>query len=58
MIAANTDVLIDFAGQTIGMADSMIAGIALTHGVRLFTRNRKHFERVPPLKLVDSGGGR
>jgi tRNA(fMet)-specific endonuclease VapC len=49
---------LDRAGQTIGMADSLIAGIALTHGVRLFTRNRKHFERVAHLKLVDVGGGR
>ena len=46
------------AGQTIGMADSLIAGIVVTHGVRLFTRNRKHFERVPHLKLVDVSGRR
>jgi predicted nucleic acid-binding protein len=49
---------LDRTGQTIGMADSLIAGIALTHGVRLFTRNRKHFERVANLKLVDLGGDR
>jgi len=41
------------AGTGIGMADSLIAGIALTHGARLLTRNRKHFERVPDLKLAD-----
>jgi tRNA(fMet)-specific endonuclease VapC len=41
------------AGQSIGMADSLIAGIALAHNMALFTRNRKHFERVPHLKLVD-----
>ncbi len=41
-------------GQSIGMADSLIAGIALAHDMPLFTRNRKHFERVPHLKLVDS----
>lgn len=46
------------AGQSIGMADSLIAGIALTHGARLFTRNRKHFERVANLKLVDLEGAR
>lgn len=47
---------LDRAGQTIGMGDSLIAGIALTHGVRLFTRNRKHFDRVANLKLVDIEG--
>lgn len=41
------------AGQTIGMADSLIAGIALTQRAALFTRNRKHFDRVPQLALVD-----
>ena len=47
---------LDRTGQTIGMGDSLIAGIALTHGVRLFTRNRKHSERVANLKLIDVGG--
>lgn len=41
------------AGAGIGMADSLIAGIALTHGASLMTRNRRHFERIPGLKLVD-----
>lgn len=50
---------LDRTGQTIGMGDSLIAGIALAHGARLFTRNRKHFERVPALQLVSlEGGGR
>lgn len=49
---------LDRAGQPIGMADSLIAGIALTHGVRLFTRNRKHFDRVPHLKIVEVEGAR
>ena len=39
-------------GQKIGMADSLIAGIALAHGLPLFTRNRAHFERVENLKLL------
>ncbi len=39
-------------GNTIGMADSLIAGIALANGLPLFTRNRKHFERVEGLRLV------
>ncbi len=40
-------------GQAIGMADSLIAGIALVHDLPLFTRNRKHFERVPELTLLE-----
>ena len=39
------------AGTKIGMADSLIAGIALDHGAILITRNRKHYQRVPGLKL-------
>lgn len=41
------------AGTGIGMADSLIAGITLAHGGSLLTRNRRHFERVPELKLAD-----
>ena len=37
---------------TIGMADSLIAGICLTRDGTLITRNKKHFERVPNLKLA------
>ena len=38
-------------GTAIGMGDSLIAGIVLAnHGV-LLTRNTKHFERVPGLRL-------
>ena len=44
-------------GETIGMGDSLIAGIALAHGLPLFTRNRKHFERIASLKLVDLAEG-
>jgi tRNA(fMet)-specific endonuclease VapC len=40
-------------GRSIGMADSLIAGIALTHSLPLFTRNRKHFSRVAGITLVD-----
>lgn len=49
---------LDRAGQTIGMGDSLIAGIALAHGARLFTRNRKHFDRVAALQLAPLEGGR
>lgn len=40
-------------GQYIGMGDSLIAGIALSQELPLFTRNRRHFERVTGLRLVD-----
>jgi predicted nucleic acid-binding protein len=44
----------DREGRPIGMGDSLIAGIALTHGLALLTRNRSHFERVNDLKLIDA----
>jgi tRNA(fMet)-specific endonuclease VapC len=35
----------------IGMADCLIAGICRTRAAILLTRNRRHFERVPGLRL-------
>ena len=43
-------------GRAIGMADSLIAGIALVHNLPLFTRNRSHFDRVPGLRVVEEAG--
>jgi tRNA(fMet)-specific endonuclease VapC len=43
---------LELRGSGIGMADSLIAGIALTHESILLTRNRRHFERVEGLKLA------
>lgn len=40
------------AGASIGMADSLIAGIVLEHGGPLLTRNRRPFEHVEGLRLV------
>jgi predicted nucleic acid-binding protein len=40
-------------GQTIGMADYLIAGICLSRSATLLTRNRRHFERIPNLLLGD-----
>jgi tRNA(fMet)-specific endonuclease VapC len=40
------------AGASIGMADSLIAGIVLVHNATLLTRNLKHFERVTGLRLA------
>ena len=39
-------------GMAIGMADSLIAGIALTADLALLTRNRRHFERVEGLMFA------
>lgn len=38
-------------GQSIGMGDSLIAGITLANRGILLTRNRQHFERVAGLSL-------
>jgi tRNA(fMet)-specific endonuclease VapC len=42
-------------GVSIGMADSLIAGIALVNNLPLLTRNRKRFENVEGLRLVPLG---
>lgn len=39
-------------GHSIGVADSLQAGICLSRGLPLATRNRRHFERVPGLELA------
>ena len=39
-------------GRDIGPADSMIAAIALAHGLTVATRNLKHFMRVTDLEVV------
>lgn len=44
---------LESAGLAIGMADSLIAGVALSQGAVLLTRNRRHFDRVVGLKLAD-----
>jgi tRNA(fMet)-specific endonuclease VapC len=40
------------SGNSIGMADSLIAGIVTSNGGALLTRNRRHFERVTGLRLA------
>lgn len=42
-------------GRSIGVADSLQAGICLRHDLPLATRNRTHFERVEGLGLADVG---
>lgn len=43
---------LEAAGTTIGMADSLIAGIVLNRESMLLTRIRRHFERVASLRLA------
>src|SRR5207245_1960342 len=38
-------------GQTISQFDLAIAATALQHGMILLSENRKHYERIPNLKL-------
>lgn len=39
-------------GQGIGIPDTLQAGICLRHDLPLATRNVRHFERVPGLRLA------
>ncbi|MHB1868496.1 MAG: type II toxin-antitoxin system VapC family toxin [Nitrososphaerales archaeon] len=47
------EILADLArsGELIDYRDAMIAGIVVESGLTLVTRNRKHFARIPKLKL-------
>ena len=49
--AARVRRVLESRGQSIGMADSLIAGICLSNDGMLLTRNRAHFERVEGLAL-------
>jgi tRNA(fMet)-specific endonuclease VapC len=50
--AAQVRRTLDRRGEAIGMADSLIAGVVLTRGATLLTRNRRHFDRVKGLQVV------
>lgn len=50
--AANLRQELERTGFAIGMADSLIAGVAVANGLPLLTRNQKHFERIEGLSLV------
>jgi len=52
-VAADIRQRLERSGEPIGMADYLIAGIAISRSLPLLTRNRKHFDRVPGLRLVD-----
>lgn len=40
-------------GNPIGTSDELIAGTCVRFGLPLATRNRRHFERVPGLELIE-----
>lgn len=44
------------SGQDIGLADCLQAGLCLRHDLPFATRNRRHFERVDGLRLIDPSG--
>ena len=50
-VAADLRRKLEEQGEQIGMADYMIAAVCMVNGGILLTRNRKHFDRVPDLKL-------
>ncbi len=54
-IAAEIRQQVESQGQSIGMADYMIAAVCIATNSVLVTRNRKHFERVQDLKLSGHG---
>ena len=39
-------------GQTIGLPDTLIAGICLTQQAPLLTRNTRHYQRVTGLQII------
>lgn len=53
--AAAVNRMLEAAGLPIGARDCMIAGVAISRGVPLLTRNVREFERVPGLELVSLG---
>ncbi len=38
-------------GETMGMADSLIAGVCIARDIRLMTKNLRHFQNVPHLRM-------
>jgi tRNA(fMet)-specific endonuclease VapC len=52
LIAASIRQNLARIGRSIGMADSLIAGVARSNNIPLLTRNHKHFSQVEGLVLV------
>jgi len=51
--AAEVRGYLERSGQTIGMLDTLIAGVALARGLTLVTHNVSEFQRVPNLLIED-----
>ena len=51
--AAQVRAKLEAQGTPIGAVDTMIAGVALAHGLILVTRNVREFERVQGLQIQD-----
>jgi tRNA(fMet)-specific endonuclease VapC len=51
--AAEVDRLLRREGLRLATGDTLIAGIALSHGQSLLTRNRRHFDRIPGLEIQE-----
>ncbi len=51
--AANVQADLRKKGAVIGHTDTLIAGLALIHGLQLVTNNTDHFKRVKGLDLVN-----
>ena len=49
--AGEIDAYLIVAGETVGIADIMIGAIAKLNDEILITRNIKHFQRIPGLKV-------
>ena len=48
-LAGRIGAALDRIGQPIGLADTIIAAIALEHGLEMVTGNMAHFQRVQQL---------
>lgn len=51
--AARISAALSATGQTIGLMDSLIAGVALSYEAIFVTRNLREFRRVPGLNVED-----
>ncbi len=51
-VAAGANRYLARRGKAIAVPDTLIAGVCITHGLPLLTRNREHFSRVPGLELA------
>ena len=52
-LAATIEIELKSKRKQIGIPDLLIASTALLNNLKCATLNRKHFERVPGLKLID-----